>query len=119
MTAELRAAADAAPTPQAAQALRDRAHDCESRIRGAETLRAMRLQDAADRLRHVRTTGATVHDVATLIGHLTMAADIARQLATGAIGPDNWRVPWLERTEAQLATYQAEGLEGWRKAYRK
>lgn len=118
MRDELIAAADAAPTPQATQALLDRASDCDGRIRAARSNRAARLAAAAEALRRVPTTGATVHDMATLIGLTTMAADIARQRAFGELADDDWRIPWLDRAEIQLITYQQAGLAGWRRAYR-
>ncbi len=129
MAAELRAAAElpddqrrlvarGASLPQTAQGLLDRAHDCESRIRGARSLRAFRLADAVTALRQTRTTGATVHDMATIIGLTTMAADIARQHADGKLADDDWKIPWLDRAEIQLLTYQQAGLAGWRRAYR-
>lgn len=112
-----RQAARGADLPQAAQGLLDRAHDCESRIRGARSLRAFRLSDAAQALRQVRTTGATIHDMATIIGLTTMAADIARKHANDELADDDWRIPWLDRAEIQLLTYQQTGLAGWRRAY--
>lgn len=130
MAAELRAAAElpddqrrlvarGAALPQAAQGLLDRAHDCDGRIRSVRSQRAFRLAAAVEALRRVPTTGATVHDLATIIGLTTAAADIARKHANGELADDAWEIPWLDRVEIQLITYQQAGLAGWRRAYRR
>lgn len=83
------------------------------------TERAARLRAFADRLRRVPASGATVHDMAALIGLATLAADYADQLAAGSVPPTDWRAPWLAQAEEQLEVYSRDGLAGWRRVYRR
>lgn len=84
------------------------------------TARAAVLRSVALELKRGRArtaSGADVHDVATIAHLATEAAGVADALAAlDAVPDDDWRPPWVEKIERELAIYQSEGLAGWRRA---
>lgn len=80
---------------------------------------AAHLEVLAAALRRVPATGATVHDLRALIGLADGAAKVARDLEAGTAIDAEWWRRWLDNAVAELAVYQADGLEGWRRVYRR